>query len=93
MSTYKTIVALSIKGDRVEPNTEVELTYNEVSRFDTNDISLVAETTEIETPAEPEPPVEKMNLEQLKSKAKALGLPATGSKADILERISLAVTS
>jgi len=34
--------------------------------------------------------VEEMSLAELKAKAKALKLPATGSKADLIERINLA---
>mgnify|MGYP003402565881 CR=1 FL=1 len=37
-----------------------------------------------------EKPVDKMSLAELKDKAKQLKLPATGSKADLIERINLA---
>lgn len=86
---YKANVTLFVKSDYIERGQEVELTEEEVARFDPADISPVDHTP----PApEPEPvvvPIEEMTHDQLKAKAKELGLSAGGSKADILERITL----
>lgn len=89
MSRYLTNVALSIKGDRIERGTEIELTAVEAANLDPNDITpvgaVVAESKVEEAPVS----VEDMNLDQLKAKAKELGLSASGSKADLKERIEL----
>lgn len=86
---YKTNVALAIKGNRVEPGTEVELTPEAAARYGDDLSPATGEPVEPEVEVE-EVPLEEMTLDQLKAKAKALGLKATGSKADLIERISLA---
>lgn len=92
MSLYRTAVALSIKGDRVEPGTEIELTAEDAAMFDPADIVLVSET-ESDEPEEEEEEAEvalsEMNHAQLKAKAEELGLSKAGSKADLEERITL----
>jgi hypothetical protein len=87
---YRTNVALTIKGDRVVAGSEIELNEQQVQRFDPADITPVSAI-----PA-PDPeialadiPLEEMTYEQLKARAKELDLSASGSKADILERITL----
>lgn len=86
---YKANVPLIVKCDLIPKGQEIELSDEEAARFDPKDISVVSN----EPPApEPEPvvvPVEEMTLDQLRAKAKELGLSAGGSKADILERIYL----
>lgn len=87
---YLTNVALQIMGDRVEKGTEIELSEKEAKRFDPADITPVSaieeEPEEVETP---EVPIEEMTAEQLKAKAKELDLKTGGSKADLIERITL----
>jgi len=89
---YRTNVALAIKGDRVAKGTEIELSAEQAKRFDPADI------TPVDQIPEPEPeialssiPLDEMTYEQLKARAKELGLSASGSKADIQERIRLHV--
>ncbi len=84
---YVTKVALIVKGDRVERGTEIVLSADEAKAFG-EDIELAA------GPApEPEPEVERplddLSFAELKEKAKAMGLSASGSAADIRERIAL----
>lgn len=83
--------ALGIAGDRVAKGQEVELTAEEAARFG-DDLTLI-DGTDVETPEEEaeEVPLESMTVPQLKEKAAALGLATNGSKADLLERLTLHV--
>jgi len=86
---YKTNVALSVKGDRVERGAVIELTDEEAANLDAADIE-VYEAVEANEPQAPvETPIEEMSVPQLKERAKELGLSASGSKADLQERIAL----
>jgi hypothetical protein len=89
MSLYRTTVALSIRGDRYEKNSEVELSKDEASVFDPADLVLVG--SEPDAPEEPvaDVPLEDMTVPQLKDRAKELGLSTAGIKADLQERITL----
>lgn len=87
---YRANNPLIVKGDAYKRGQEVELSTEEAQQFDPADLTAVDAIPE-EKPAEPEPevPLDEMNLEQLKAKADELGLSKSGSKADILERINL----
>ena len=89
MSLYRTKVALSIKGTRHERNAEVEVSPQDVAHIDPADLDLVGAAPEVTEEAPADVPLEDMTLAQLKERAKGLGLAATGSKADIQERITL----
>lgn len=82
-------VPLLIKGDLLAKGQEIELTEEEARRFDTADLSPVEDTPEVPEVIESEKPIEEMNQKELQAKAKELGLSTAGSKADLLERISL----
>jgi hypothetical protein len=85
---FITNVAIIFKGDRFEKNTPIEMTADEAARFGDDliaDGGVVEEVVEVVD----DTPIEEMSVDQLKAKAKALGLKATGSKADLLERITL----
>jgi len=92
MSSYLTNVALAIKGDRVEKGTEIELTDEEAAIFDPADITPM---NAIPAPQVDQVvdlaliPLDELSYEQLKSRAKDLELSASGSKADLQERIRL----
>lgn len=85
---YKTTCPLAIKGSRVEKGTEVELSEKELSSIDPADISPVVDEV-VEPEVIVEVAIEDMDIDQLKAKAKTLGLKSTGSKADLIERITL----
>ncbi|MEP2746041.1 MAG: SAP domain-containing protein [Bauldia litoralis] len=80
-----------MKGERVEKGTEIELNEEQVARFDPSDISPYEGIPEAEPEEEvgEETPLDEMSLEELKAYAKDLGLKISGSKADIMERITL----
>ena len=87
---YITNVALLLRGDRIEKGSEIELSADEAKAFDPADITAIDAIPE----PEPEPvladiPLVEMTLADLKARAKELGLSASGSKADIEERIRL----
>ena len=90
MALYRTNVALSVKGDRIERGSEIELSAAEAANLDPADITLVSRipAPEPEAPAE-DVAVEDMSLPQLKARAKEIGLATSGSKADLIERITL----
>lgn len=86
---YLTQCALSIKGSRVERGTEVELSEKEAARY-AQDLVPVAEAFEPEPEAdEEEVSLDDMTAIELKEKAGELGLSTSGTKADLIERISL----
>lgn len=90
MSLYRTKVALSIKGERIERNTEVELRDEDVAHLDPSDIERVSDAPAAEAAADQKPvSIEEMTGAQLKEKAKELGLKTSGSVADLRERITL----
>lgn len=87
---YRTRVALAIKGCRVEPGTEIDLTQEAAARYG-DDLTEVTGESVAPAPEETvDVPLEEMSHAELKDKAKALGLPVGGSKADLIERITLA---
>lgn len=89
MALYKTLVALAIDGDRIPRGSEIELSADQVAHFDPADLALVSS---IDAPEEKETvavPLEEMSHAQLKERAMELGLSASGSKADLQERIAL----
>ena len=89
MALYRTNVALAIKGDRIEKDTEIELTAEDVAAFDPKDIELVSDAPS-PAPADEAPvSLEDMTSAELKARAKELGLSAGGSAADLRERIAL----
>ena len=85
---YKTKCAVAIKGTRIEKGAEVDLKEEDFAQFDINDFALVGADIE-EAPEEAPVAIEDMTAAQLKVKATELGLVATGTKADLLERITL----
>lgn len=90
MPSYRTNVALSIKGDRVEKNTEIELSTEDAAMYDPADLVRVDGVEEAPVPEEPSIDDPKdMSLAQLRERAGALGLSTAGSKADLIERITL----
>ena len=88
---YRLIVPLLIRGDRVERGTEIELSEEQAARFDPADITPVSGEIVIEEEATAPVALEDMSHQQLKDRAKELELSAAGSKADLVERITLAL--
>lgn len=89
MPRFVTNAPLSIKGDRIEKGTEIEIADELVASLDPADITPVSDVPVAS--AEPVAPVsiEDMSAAQLKERAKELGLSTSGSKADLQERIAL----
>ena len=85
---YITKIAIALNGDRIERGSEVELSPEDFLSLDANDFTLVGEVVE-EEEEEEEVAVEDMSLSQLRDKASKLGLSTSGTKADLLDRISL----
>ena len=93
MSLYRTNAALSVRGDRVERGAEIELSDAEVANLDPADLSLASGTPSTVDEAPGVVALEDMTHTQLKEYAKELGLGASGSKADLQERIALHLTT
>lgn len=86
---YKTNVPMVINGDYFKRGSEIELSDEEFKKYDTADLSPVVAVVEVEPEPEIEVPLGDMIFDQLKAKAKELGLSSSGSKAAVLERINL----
>ena len=88
---YQAIVPLIVKGDHIRKGEQIELSAEEAKQFDPADItpvSAVPDEEEEQEDAEPSALAE-MSYQQLKEKAKELGLSQAGSRADLFERITL----
>lgn len=76
-------------GSRVEKGVEIDTTPDVAQNFGGDLVLVKEEATVEEVPTAPKA-VEDMTMEELRAHAKNLGLKTTGSKADLIERISLA---
>jgi hypothetical protein len=86
---YLTTCAVLIKGDRVVKGTIVELDPEEAKRYG-SDLEPVKEVAKVQEPEPtPEKPLDEMTADELRAKAGELGLSKSGSKADLIERITL----
>lgn len=88
---YKTNYPVAIRLDRIEKGQEIELTEEEA--FNLGDAVSLVTGPAPEPVAAPEKAVADMSLSELKAKAAELGLSASGSKADLVDRITLAVSA
>jgi len=85
---YKTTCPISHYGDRLERGVELELTAEEAMNY-ADSVEAIGNSAPVVEEPEVVVPVEDMTLSQLKERAKELGLTATGSKVDLVERITL----
>jgi hypothetical protein len=86
---YLTTCAVLIKGDRVVKGTVVELEPEAAKNYG-SDLEPVGAVTEAQVPEPtPEKPLDEMTADELRAKAEELGLSKSGSKADLIERITL----
>lgn len=84
---YTTTCAISYKGDRVRKGVVLDLTAEEAANLGSDVVLVEAPAPEPE--AEPEKALEDMTSSELKELASSLGLSASGTKADLYERIKL----
>jgi hypothetical protein len=86
---YITNAAVVFKGDRIGRGVEIELTPADAAILGSDVAPVGAQPVEEAAPELASIPLEEMSFSQLKDRAKELGLSATGSKADLQERITL----
>ena len=86
---YKTLSALSLKGDRIETGKIIEVDEETFAQIGPRFLEKV----NMEPAPEVKKPVkvidDKLSLEELKAEAKARGLSDKGRKSDLIERIQL----
>ena len=75
-------------GGRVERGEVILLTESEALNFGANVSPVISEKVEVKVE---EVSIEKLSLLELRAKAKELDLSTSGSKADLIERISLSL--
>jgi hypothetical protein len=81
------MVPIGFKGDRIEKGEEIELSAEDAARLGTDVVPVGgAVVEEIE---EEEKSLDDMTKAELAAKAEALGLPTSGTKADLIEKITL----
>lgn len=85
---YKTTCAISFNGDRVRPGTVLEMDQETAANY-AGSVVPVDPTPAPEPAPEEEKAIEEMTVAELKKKAAMLGLEIGGSKADLIERITL----
>lgn len=86
---YVTTCAVIIKGDRVVRGTVVELDPVTAKNLGSDVVPVESKDKAPAPKPTPEKSLEEMTAEELKAKAEELGLSKSGSKADLIERISL----
>jgi ribosome biogenesis protein Nip4 len=84
---YKANCAIAFQGDRVERGAIVDMTKAEAQRYG-DDLVPFVDQVEAEAVVK-DVPIEEMTYAQLQARAKELDLSASGSKADLEERIRL----
>jgi hypothetical protein len=87
---YITNCAVIVKGSRVSPGTVLDLSEEEAAPL----LDLLtphgdAAPEEEAAPEVEQPALHTLTVAELKEKAAALGLALSGSKADLVERITL----
>lgn len=92
---YKALAAVIVNGSRIEKDRTVECSPALAESIGSNLLIAVGTTPKEEAPA---PVVETkalddLSLAELKAEAAKLGIKATGTKADLIERIKLAAES
>lgn len=87
---YRTQVPISYMGDRVEKGVELEMDPKEAANLGTDVVAVDGPTEPVEAPVE-EKAIDEMTKDELVEKAASLGLPTTGTKADLIEKITLHV--
>lgn len=77
-------------GGRQEKGTIVSMDENHANAFGTEYLEEVTAKSDVtEDAGGNEKPVSEMSVVELRAKAKSLGLPTSGSKADLVEAINL----
>lgn len=94
----KILNSIAILGDRIERGAIVNVSDHLLSNIDKNDYEVIngkagVSATSNESEDESEEDLENLSTEQLKAKAKNLGLKTSGSKKDLVERINLFLSS
>lgn len=87
---YRTVVPIQHKGERVERNTEVEMDPKEAANLGGDVVPVEGDIEAVEEVVE-EKALDEMTKGELEAKAEELGLAKSGSKADLIERITLFV--
>lgn len=98
MSLYIALKAVIVKGTRVEKGSTIEVDDAYAKNIGVDYLKLekvvkVEEETKAKAEIEEEENIDldEMSFDDLKDKAKSLGLSTSGKKADVLERIKLLV--
>lgn len=86
---YSAKAAIIHKGDRVARGAEIELSADEAAIYGSDVSPVNAQPVEAPAPKLETIALDELSFSQLKDRAKELGLSATGSKADLQERITL----
>jgi len=93
IKTYKVLLPIGYSG-RQEKGTILDLEENVAKAYGDEylvEVSAITESEEDSQNSTDEKSVEEMSLAELKEKAASMQLPITGSKADLIERINLAL--
>ena len=87
MRKYKTLCAIEY-GGRIEKGSIVELPDDVAKAYGAGYVEPVDDTAEVDHVVA-EKAIDDMSLLELRAKAEELGLKTTGSKADLIERLTL----
>lgn len=87
MRKYKTLCAIAY-GGRIEKGSIVELPDDVAKAYGAGYVEPVDDTAEVDHVVA-EKAIDDMSLLELRAKAEELGLKTAGSKADLIERLTL----
>ena len=90
MSLYKILNPIGF-GGRIERGEIVELPDEVAENYGPDYVTLVVTETETEVVSDTEGDLTKLTVAQLRIKAGEMGLTTTGTKADLIDRITLAL--
>lgn len=90
MRKYKTLCAIAY-GGRIEKGSIVELPEDVARAYGAGYVELVDDASEVDHVV-PQTNIADMSLLELRAEAKRLGLRDNGSKADLIERLTLHAT-
>lgn len=87
MRKFKTLCAIAY-GGRIEKGSIVELPDDVAKAYGAGYVELVDDTAEVDHVVA-DKAIDDMSLLELRAKAEELGLKTAGSKADLIERLTL----
>jgi hypothetical protein len=86
---YVALNALSYKGTRIERGEVIDIDSELAASIGSDSLTPFVEEVKVEEPKAEDPNFTEMNKQELVELADSLGLKSSGTKADLIERLTL----